>query len=196
MAILIARLNQTWGGQVINNMLGYQMAVPTPANLDLISNHLMQEWFTRLGGALDDSYTFENITWYDADAAPGTPPIHIGGIGQTFVGGSAGHGLPKQSAILVSHSCVGGPPHRGRSYLAGFTENENASSGTVETATVTAVNGLFAALRNYVTGTFGVGSFLAVVRRPTLTEPALAAEIVTSNTSSFWATQRSRSAFS
>lgn len=120
------------------------------------------------------------------------------GTAAAVAGASAGDLLPPQTALVVTlRTALAGPRFRGRSYLPGFTEADNAALGSASPACATAaasfVNALAAAMQ-------ARNIRMAVVSRPlvdpvtgAVTRPGAVTQVVSALVrNNVWDTQRRR----
>lgn len=167
---LIAVVDQTWINEDAKNVLGVQVPTADVATLQAITDAIALAWDTEISSRLDNNWSLDRVTFYDADAAPGTPGLIFAPTLGPVVGQSLDTPVPKQACLYLSHTCEAGPPWRGRSYLAGCVTGDMTSSGRWDTPLITAANNLFAGLRTAIPSA-SAGALLGVIRRPDANSP-------------------------
>ncbi|AXH78382.1 MAG: hypothetical protein [Circular genetic element sp.] len=101
-----------------------------------IVDEIADAYRDELTPAFCDAWQMVGVDFYDTDNLPGTPAVPYTPTGGFPVGVAGPDGSPNQIAVLVKWTCAGGPPHRGRTYLSGWTEGFMGSAGNIATAQV------------------------------------------------------------
>lgn len=101
------------------------------ADIQAIVDGLALAYETHLVPNLADSWSFEGIDFYDTDNPAGTPGIPYTPTGGLFSGDVAIASAANQLAVLINWKCQQGPPFRGRSYMAGWTEGLMGGVGNI-----------------------------------------------------------------
>lgn len=143
------------GGEPLQNVFAFFLD-------GTLTQDLADDVATALGLAYSeiDNFTSDVVTYHDVevtDIRTETGPQFISTAGAFPITGAAtGHGLPYQTAALVSWSTESrGRSFRGRTYIGGFTEAHSNGNG-IDTALVTALEAFADAMLDPPVVSFGV----------------------------------------
>ena len=154
-------VNQVLNGNLVNNVLRFDGADAVigfaPEVTDAISTIYRNQFQNRLA----TEYQFVSCTVYDSDAPPGAPGLEVIPTGGGWAGSNAASPLPNQNALLVKFLCAGGPPYRGRSYLAGLASAQIGQNGVFIPDVGAAAAGWAFAIRTLVGS--GLGDIYQVI---------------------------------
>ena len=139
-------INQKFQGQDVVNILCWSGSGATLDNAQIMTDYIQQAYQDNLSTFQVNEYTFDSITWYDAEAPLGTPGLNLLPTGGGHQGVSTQAGLPTTVALLLAFQSIVGPPWRGRAYLSGFATGNMEQNGRFASNVVAAAEGLGADL--------------------------------------------------
>lgn len=159
-------LNQTWQGQVNQNVLVWSN-IPTDAQgRQDMADSMRDTWVTHIGqtGRHQD-WSLDNVTFIYNDSLP-IFSVDVEFTLGAFTGNTTGDPLPAQIALLVSTQIIAAPPNRGRVYLSGYDEGAIAADGRFTSLAVNNAQDLVESWRDGLSYTGGAGvAFLRIARR-------------------------------
>lgn len=141
---------------------------------------IFRSFYSSIAGSLSDDWNLSEVILYDLQeaTAPSWEAVIV-----TLPGTNNGNNLGTNIAGVVTHRTgMRGRRYLGRTYLAGFTENDNDADGTWNATTRTAVTNAFTALRAALLASSVAPLELAVVSRAGL----FATPIVTHSANPYW----------
>jgi hypothetical protein len=187
-----AVIDQALLGEQIVNTFGFQVIDTSEAALQELTDAIANVYTTRVIDFLDNGWTLQGVTWYDADALAQTPGIVQVPTGGVVTGTRISDGLPPQVALLASHVCSGGPPWRGRTYHGGITVNNLLPGGRADVDLLTAFGLFWSDMQTLSTASNPTVQF-GVIRLPRDGQPtSLFAPATGTTITSDFATQRRR----
>lgn len=140
MGFLKAVVNQKLQGQDVLNILCFSGSGAELVNAQILTDYIQQAYQDEFSVRQADEYSWDSITWYDAEAPSGTPGLNILPTGGGHVGVSTAAPLPNNVAGLLAFQSIVGPPWRGRMYVGGFTVDVMNQNGTLSPNTIQSLN--------------------------------------------------------
>lgn len=161
------------------------------AQQQLLANTIDDDYKSNLQAVLSTSIEFYAYDIRRVDIASLPAIEYVPGAG-VWTGSAVGDKLPEQIAALLTMKAQTTFPRTTRTYLFGFVESENGSSGSIASNLLSAIN-LWAADVQTLTIT-GPITLAKVAVKYTGSPPAVTAfnEVFPSPAGSSWATQRRR----
>lgn len=159
---LEARMRYTWGSQLVENTLYFQgSAGVTPALATTLGNNLIGWWNTNFKTPASNLLSLVQVYITDLSTATSFTVSVVTGL--PSAGGSAVESLPFNCALCISFRTGNrGRSGRGRNYVPGLTEADQAASVVIASR----VSGAVTAYTTLVgAGTFTPGLQFCVVSR-------------------------------
>ena len=120
----LVTLNQTWQGEIIANVLGFNNVDEDADWLQDFADEIRTHWASYLSNAVSAEHTLENITVAFIDGDHIAYSIDVDFTGGPLDGTDASDVTASQNCVLVSLGYVGPRPNRGRVYFGGWTEGD------------------------------------------------------------------------
>lgn len=146
-------------------------------------------------GPLQDqaaNFVWTEATMYDTNALPGTPGTVIPSSLLPMAGLGGTKPVSTQTAMLTNHKTAGGPPFRGRTYVAGMDIANLETDGKWNGDSVVRMNAFFNSLLPLVAAGGEQAQFVIVSRKSPDVPPGTTAPVVQTITSNIPASQRRR----
>lgn len=122
-------VDQRYNGQAVKNVLRYGGNDAILAFGQEITDAIAQNYIDTVQNRMSSEWSFDSCTFYDTAGVPGTPGQIVIPTQGAVQGTGIEAGLANTTAMLVSYIANGGPPFRGRQYIAGLTQNQLVVGG-------------------------------------------------------------------
>lgn len=190
MATMRITMKQTLLGQEVRNTFHVAGADAVQANAQGIIDYFRSMWNTHLTGFLTVQWILYGASAKELDIVS-NPTIEYNLTAGPLSGGNVNDVLPPQNALLVSWIALTARPNRGRTYLAGFTENHMGPLGDFLTTATTAAQAWADGM--LLVSTPYPGLAMTVTRVDKATGTLVGSNVINSaRTTNVAATQRSR----
>lgn len=165
MATLRVVMKQRLFNEEVRNTFHVVGGDATQTNAQGIIDYFRSMWDTHLKTALTVNWNLYAASAKELDVVS-NPTIDYALTAGQLNGTNINNQMPNQTALLVSWLALTARPNRGRTYLAGLTEDVNGSSGqwtgTATTAALAWANGMLAVSTPYP----GLGMAVTRVSKP------------------------------